>query len=36
LRESNVHSPNERMRVKDLDRAVGAASELYRSLAALG
>jgi acetylornithine deacetylase/succinyl-diaminopimelate desuccinylase-like protein len=36
LRESNVHSPNERMRVEDLDRALGAASELYRSLAALG
>ena len=36
LRESNVHSPNERLRVEDVDRAVAAASELYRSLAALG
>jgi di/tripeptidase len=36
LRESNVHSPNERLRVQDVDRAVTAASELYRSLAALG
>jgi acetylornithine deacetylase/succinyl-diaminopimelate desuccinylase-like protein len=36
LPESNVHSPNERLRVQDLDRAVAAASELYRSLAALG
>jgi acetylornithine deacetylase/succinyl-diaminopimelate desuccinylase-like protein len=35
LRESNVHSPNERLRVEDVDRAVAAASELYRSLAAL-
>ena len=36
LPESNVHSPNERLRVQDIDRAVAAASELYRSLAALG
>ncbi len=36
LRESNVHSPNERLRVQDIDRAVAAASELYRGLAALG
>jgi acetylornithine deacetylase/succinyl-diaminopimelate desuccinylase-like protein len=36
LRESNVHSPNERLRVEDLDRAVETAQELYRSLAALG
>jgi len=36
LRESNVHSPNERLRVQDVDRAVAAASELYRTLAALG
>jgi acetylornithine deacetylase/succinyl-diaminopimelate desuccinylase-like protein len=36
LRESNVHSPNERLRVQDVDRAVAAATELYRSLAALG
>ncbi len=35
LRESNVHSPNERMRVEDLDRAVATASELYTGLAAL-
>src|SRR5438046_6964867 len=36
LRESNVHSPNERLRVEDVDRAVTAATELYRGLAALG
>jgi acetylornithine deacetylase/succinyl-diaminopimelate desuccinylase-like protein len=36
LLDSNVHSPNERLRVQDVDRAVSAASELYRSLAALG
>jgi acetylornithine deacetylase/succinyl-diaminopimelate desuccinylase-like protein len=36
LRESNVHSPNERLRVQDVDRAMAAASELYRGLAALG
>jgi acetylornithine deacetylase/succinyl-diaminopimelate desuccinylase-like protein len=36
LPESNIHSPNERLRVQDVDRAVAAASELYRSLAALG
>jgi acetylornithine deacetylase/succinyl-diaminopimelate desuccinylase-like protein len=36
LRESNVHSPNERLRVEDVDRAVSAATELYRSFAALG
>ena len=35
LRESNVHSPNERMRVEDFDRAVAAATELYKGLAAL-
>jgi acetylornithine deacetylase/succinyl-diaminopimelate desuccinylase-like protein len=35
LRDSNVHSPNERLRVEDVDRAVAAASELYRGLAAL-
>jgi acetylornithine deacetylase/succinyl-diaminopimelate desuccinylase-like protein len=35
LRESNVHSPNERMRVQDFDRAVAAATELYKGLAAL-
>jgi acetylornithine deacetylase/succinyl-diaminopimelate desuccinylase-like protein len=36
LRESNVHSPNERLRVQDIDRAVAAATELYKGLAALG
>jgi acetylornithine deacetylase/succinyl-diaminopimelate desuccinylase-like protein len=36
LRESSVHSPNERLRVQDIDRAVAAATELYRGLAALG
>jgi acetylornithine deacetylase/succinyl-diaminopimelate desuccinylase-like protein len=36
LRESNVHSPNERLRVQDIDRAVSAATELYKGLAALG
>ena len=36
LRESNVHSPNERLRVEDVDRAVAAAKELYTGLAALG
>jgi acetylornithine deacetylase/succinyl-diaminopimelate desuccinylase-like protein len=35
LRESNVHSPNERLRVEDIDRAVAAATELYKGLAAL-
>jgi acetylornithine deacetylase/succinyl-diaminopimelate desuccinylase-like protein len=35
LRESNVHSPNERMRVEDFDRALAAATELYKGLAAL-
>src|SRR5439155_1159359 len=29
-------SPDERLRVQDIDRAVAAASELYRGLAALG
>src|SRR5205807_3548091 len=36
LRDSNVHSPNERLRVQDVDRAVRAATELYKGLAALG
>jgi acetylornithine deacetylase/succinyl-diaminopimelate desuccinylase-like protein len=36
LPESNVHSPNERLRVQDVDRAVAAATELYKGLAALG
>jgi acetylornithine deacetylase/succinyl-diaminopimelate desuccinylase-like protein len=35
LRDSNVHSPHERLRVQDVDRAVAAATELYRGLAAL-
>jgi hypothetical protein len=35
LRESNVHSPNERLRDVDIDRAVAATIELYRGLAAL-
>jgi len=35
LRDSNVHSPNERLRVEDVDRAVAAATELYKGLAAL-
>jgi acetylornithine deacetylase/succinyl-diaminopimelate desuccinylase-like protein len=35
LRDSNVHSPNERLRVEDIDRAVAAATELYKGLAAL-
>jgi acetylornithine deacetylase/succinyl-diaminopimelate desuccinylase-like protein len=35
LRESNVHSPNERLRVQDVDRAAAAARELYQGLAAL-
>ena len=35
LRDSNVHSPNERLRVQDVDRAVAAATELYKGLAAL-
>jgi succinyl-diaminopimelate desuccinylase len=36
LPESAVHSPNERMRVEDIPRAVAAAQELFRSWAALG
>jgi acetylornithine deacetylase/succinyl-diaminopimelate desuccinylase-like protein len=36
LPESNVHSPNERLRVQDVDRGVAAATELYKGLAALG
>jgi acetylornithine deacetylase/succinyl-diaminopimelate desuccinylase-like protein len=36
LPESAVHSPNERMRVEDMPRAVSAAQELFRSWAALG
>ena len=36
LPESAVHSPNERMRVEDINRAVAAAQELYRGWAALG
>jgi hypothetical protein len=36
LPESAVHSPNERMRVEDMTRAVAAAQELYRSWGGLG
>ena len=36
LPESAVHSPNERMRVEDIPRAVTAAQELFRGWAALG
>jgi acetylornithine deacetylase/succinyl-diaminopimelate desuccinylase-like protein len=35
LPESAVHSPNERLRVEDIPRAVTAAQELFRSWAAL-
>jgi acetylornithine deacetylase/succinyl-diaminopimelate desuccinylase-like protein len=35
LPESNVHSPNERYRVEDVDRAVAAAQALYTDLADL-
>ena len=35
LPESAVHSPNERMRVEDMPRAVKAAQELYKGWAAL-
>jgi len=35
LPESAVHSPNERLRVEDIGRAVTAAQELFRSWAAL-
>lgn len=36
LPESAVHSPNEKMRVEDMGRAVAAAQELFRSWGALG
>ena len=36
LPESAVHSPNERMRVEDIPRAVAAAQELFRGWASLG
>jgi acetylornithine deacetylase/succinyl-diaminopimelate desuccinylase-like protein len=36
LPESAVHSPNERMRVEDIPRAIAAAQELYRSWRDLG
>ena len=35
LPESNVHSPNERLRLEDLDRSVAAAQELFRGWSAL-
>jgi len=35
LPESAVHSPNERMRVEDIPRAIAAAQELFRSWGAL-
>jgi acetylornithine deacetylase/succinyl-diaminopimelate desuccinylase-like protein len=36
LPESNAHSPNERMRVEDLPRAIAAAQELFRAWGDLG
>jgi acetylornithine deacetylase/succinyl-diaminopimelate desuccinylase-like protein len=36
LPESAVHSPNERMRVEDIPRAVAAAQELFRTWGELG
>jgi acetylornithine deacetylase/succinyl-diaminopimelate desuccinylase-like protein len=36
LPESNVHSPNERMRVEDLPRSVSAAQALFRAWGGLG
>ncbi len=36
LPESNVHSPNERLREEDLARGIETARELFRSLAGLG
>jgi acetylornithine deacetylase/succinyl-diaminopimelate desuccinylase-like protein len=36
LPESNVHSPNERLRVEDFDRSVAAAQGLYTAWAQLG
>jgi acetylornithine deacetylase/succinyl-diaminopimelate desuccinylase-like protein len=31
--DDNIHSPNERMRVRNLEWAVAAAAEIYRGLA---
>jgi acetylornithine deacetylase/succinyl-diaminopimelate desuccinylase-like protein len=36
LPESAAHSPNEKMRVEDIPRAIAAAQELYRGWAELG
>ena len=36
LPESNVHSPNERLRMEDFDRSVAAAQGLYTTWAKLG
>jgi acetylornithine deacetylase/succinyl-diaminopimelate desuccinylase-like protein len=36
LPESNVHSPNERLRVEDFDRSIAAAQGLYTTWAQLG
>jgi acetylornithine deacetylase/succinyl-diaminopimelate desuccinylase-like protein len=36
LPESNVHSPNERMRVEDIPRSVEAAQALFRAWGDLG
>ena len=36
LPESNVHSPNERLRIQDFDRSVAAAQALYTTWAQLG
>jgi succinyl-diaminopimelate desuccinylase len=36
LPESNVHSPNERLRIEDFDRSVAAAQSLYTTWAQLG
>jgi acetylornithine deacetylase/succinyl-diaminopimelate desuccinylase-like protein len=36
LPESNVHAPNERMRVEDLGRSIAAAQELFRAWGDLG
>jgi acetylornithine deacetylase/succinyl-diaminopimelate desuccinylase-like protein len=35
LPESNVHSPNERLRVEDLERSIAAAQALYTEFANL-
>jgi len=36
LPESNVHAPNERLRVEDIDRSIAAAQELFRAWGGLG